>query len=215
MSVVGDLERLIDDLYPYRWPLAIGVVLALVALGIVAYRRGWHRTVRRHPRAAIVTVAAMLAIGSPVGAYTLSPLWTRSTLEEASPLVGVVASPGAETLPAAAGMAPRIVQQGTFSGADEFHFGSGRALLIETAPGVFMLRFEEFSIRNGPGLHVYLSPDADGYTENSLEIGRLKATDGAFNYDLPAGTDLSRYRSVVVWCKPFSVLFATAPLAAE
>ena len=29
-------------------------------------------------------------------------------------------------------------------------------------------------------------PDADGYTDDALELGKLKATDGAFGYDLPA-----------------------------
>jgi hypothetical protein len=35
---------------------------------------------------------------------------------------------------------------------------------------------------------------------------------GNQNYDIPAGTDLSRYQSVVIYCKPFHVVFATATL---
>jgi len=42
-----------------------------------------------------------------------------------------------------------------------------------------------------------------------------KATDGPFNYEVPAGTDVSQFKSAIVWCRRFSVLFAAAPLAAD
>ena len=108
---------------------------------------------------------------------------------------------------------PAVVATGSFHGSDDFHFGRGTATIVETAPGRYRLRFADFSVRNGPDLFVYLSPSADGYADGSLELGRLKATDGAFGYDLPAGTDPADFASAVVWCKQFSHLFATAPLA--
>lgn len=107
----------------------------------------------------------------------------------------------------------QAIAQGEFHGADDFHFGEGQALLIETAPDTYTLRFENFSVLNGPDLYVYLSPSPDGYVDGALELGKLKGTDGAFNYDVPAGTDVSRFESAVVWCKAFSVLFAHATLA--
>jgi hypothetical protein len=100
---------------------------------------------------------------------------------------------------------------GTFRGADEFHFGNGTATLLETAPGTWTVRFEGFSVRNGPDLYVYVSPDAGGYVDASIELGRLRATDGSFNMDLPAGADPTGAASVVIWCKQFAVLFAVAP----
>ena len=45
-----------------------------------------------------------------------------------------------------------------------------------------------------------------------VELGKLKGTDGDQNYDVPAGLDLSKYRAVTIWCRRFSVNFATAPL---
>jgi hypothetical protein len=108
---------------------------------------------------------------------------------------------------------PVVAAQGEFQGADDFHFGRGTALLIESAPDTYVLRFEEFSVRNGPDLFVYLSTAPNGYSEDALLLGELKGTDGAFNYDVPPGTDVSRFKSAVVWCKSFSVLFATATLA--
>jgi hypothetical protein len=101
-----------------------------------------------------------------------------------------------------------------FSGADEFHFGRGTARLIETEPGRYVLRFEDFSVRNGPDLFVYLSPDPAGYADDAVELGRLRATDGSFNTAVPDGIDVTTARSVVIWCREFAVLFAVAPLEA-
>ncbi len=108
--------------------------------------------------------------------------------------------------------APRVVSSGEFKGTDDFHFGRGTATLVETAPGEYRLRLADFSVRNGPDLFVYLSPAADDYTKGSLELGRLKATDGSFNYTLPQGGDPAHFKSALIWCKQFSHLFAVARL---
>src|SRR3990172_7097673 len=228
MTIFGDLERLIaEDLYPYRWPITIAFVLAIAAAAVLAYRLGWHMIAWRHRLATGVIAAVLLAVAIPAGDYLLSPLWERSHLEEESPLVMApddmggsdAATPTAEaqSSPAAPDepatpFEPRVTRSGEFRGADDFHFGRGKALLIETGPGVYTLRFEEFSVRNGPDLFVYLSPSADGNAEGSINLGGLKATDGAFNYDVPDGTDLTRFQSAIVWCRQFSVLFAVSPL---
>jgi hypothetical protein len=228
MTIFGDLERLIaEDLYPYRWPITIAFVLAIAAAAVFAYRMGWHMIAWRHRLATGVIAAVLLAVAIPAGDYLLSPLWERSHLEEDSPLVMASddmggsdsATPTAKPQPSPAAtdeptppFEPRVTHSGEFSGADDFHFGRGKALLIETEPGVYTLRFEEFSVRNGPDLFVYLSPSAEGNAEGAINLGGLKATDGAFNYDVPDGTDLARFKSAIVWCRQFSVLFAVAPL---
>jgi hypothetical protein len=228
MTILGDLERFVaEELYPYRWPITIGLVIALAGAVAFGWRRGWHRVAWRHKLATGVVAAAVLAVAVPAGDYFLSPLWERSFLEEASPLVmdgrdnpptggpstDSPLTPEPTAAPSGVSFQPRVVYEGEFMGADDFHFGRGKALLIETATGVYTLRFEEFSVRNGPDLFVYLSPSTEGKAEGSLKLGALKATDGAFNYDVPAGTDLSGFKSAIVWCDPFSVLFAVAPLA--
>ena len=111
--------------------------------------------------------------------------------------------------------APVTIATGEFSGTDDFHFGNGTATIIELEPGRYHLRLEDFSVRNGPDLFVYLSPEPDAYHEDALELGRLKATDGSFGYDLPAGADPDAYRSAIIWCKQFAHLFATAPFDAS
>jgi len=240
VSIFGDLERFLsEDLYPYRWPLAIGLLVAAAFLLLVAYRQGWHRWIWRHRLTSAVIAIPLMAIVA-VGGYPLvSPLFTRNTVCEASPIAGAGAgsekcqdqaalastekptpASSAGSTPAPATTAPtdppsfeaRALLKGQFRNADSFHTGSGDAIIIETLPETYTLRFENFSVRNGPDLYVYLSPDADGYTDDSLELGVLKGTDGAFNYELPAGTDISQYKSALVWCKAFSVLFTVAPL---
>ncbi len=131
-----------------------------------------------------------------------------------APASGTAAATDEPPASAAPAFAARVVTQGQFFGADDFHFGEGDALLIETAPGQYTLRFENFSVRNGPDLFAYLSSDPAGFSDDGINLGTLKATDGAFNYDVPAGTDVSRFKSAIVWCKSFEVLFAAATFAA-
>ncbi|MAF59790.1 hypothetical protein CL631_03025 [bacterium] len=42
-----------------------------------------------------------------------------------------------------------------------------------------------------------------------LLLGKLKRNKGSQNYEIPEGTDLSKYASVVVYCYPFNVVFLT------
>jgi hypothetical protein len=214
MSIFGDLERVMADLYPYRVPITISLLVALAVVLWFAYRSGWHLFVVRHKLASGVVAVALLVVAIPLGNYLLSPLWERSFIEEASP-IAVASELGAPTQPGATGDAgaPGAPDAPVaITGVDDFHFGEGTALLIETAPGEYTLRFEDFSVRNGPDLFVYLSPDADGYADGAINLGELKATDGAFNYEIPPDVDVSRFNSAVVWCKQFAVEFASAPL---
>jgi hypothetical protein len=167
----------------------------------VGHRRGWFAAAWRRRRLLAAIGIPILLVLTPVAWYLGSPLFIRSELNE---------PPGAASSPAF-DREGRILASGDFRGADEFHFGRGRALILES-DGHLTLRFEEFSVRNGPDLYVYLSPSPDDYADEVLELGPLKATDGSFNYEIPAGTDVSSYRSAIVWCKPFEVLFASAPL---
>ncbi len=211
MNWIGDLERAFaTNLYPLRVPIAIGLLAAFVVAVYVARRRGWFAAARRHPARTTVLAIAVLAIGVPVGWYLGSPLFIRTALVEPAPIASDVA-PAASSAPAAAAdLTP--ARTGTFTGTDDFHFGNGTAKLIETSPGAWTVRFENFSVRNGPDLYVYLSPDPAGYGDGVVELGALKATDGNYNMDVPAGTDVSGIHSVVIWCKEFAVQFAVAPL---
>jgi electron transfer DM13 len=227
MEWLGELERAFaTSLYPLRVPIAIGLVLGLIGFVAIAKRRGWFAAARRHPTRAIGLVLALLVVGGPVAWYLGSPLFIRTALVEPAPTIASTPDPGAPDPTSAissdvpASQAPTQAppttappRSGSFTGADDFHFGRGTATLIETEPGRFIVRFEDFSVRNGPDLYVYLSPDPGGYAKGAVELGRLKATDGEFNTKVPAGTAVTKLRSVVIWCKQFAVQFAVAPLA--
>jgi hypothetical protein len=45
-----------------------------------------------------------------------------------------------------------------------------------------------------------------------LDLGSLKGNVGDQNYALPADFDPTLYKSVVIYCQPFRVIFATATL---
>lgn len=110
---------------------------------------------------------------------------------------------------------PKILKQGDFIDADFFHKGKGRAIILGYPDGKKILRFENFEIINGPDLYIYLSqttaPTGDlGSLGNYIDLGRLKGNIGDQNYELTE--DINDFKSVVIWCKKFGVLFPYAVL---
>jgi hypothetical protein len=108
------------------------------------------------------------------------------------------------------------VAQSEFVSADNLHQGSGSATIYQQGDQR-VLRFEDFSVTNGPDLHVILtkhpSPaDRSDVGEDYIDLGSLKGNLGNQNYEIPDDVDLSDYQSVVIYCVPFHVVFATATL---
>ncbi len=100
------------------------------------------------------------------------------------------------------------------------HKGMGQATIYQLADGKRVLRFTNFETSNGPDVHVYLVASKDASDSETVkqagfvELGALKGNVGDQNYELASDLDLSKYRAVTIWCKRFSVNFATAPLSA-
>jgi len=105
------------------------------------------------------------------------------------------------------------VKTGSFQ--DVAHHGSGMVSLIRYDAG-HIIRFENLDVLNGPDLRVLLSRNSDVGSSDDLgeylELGKLKGNKGNQNYTVPAGTDLSEYNSVIIYCKPFRVVFNSANL---
>lgn len=119
------------------------------------------------------------------------------------------------TSPGTAGGAGVTTARGTFRDGDPGHEGSGTVDVQRLADGRFNVFLKDFSVTNGPELWVVLSTSADGsYADGDLFLEKLKANNGSQNYLAPPGVDLSAYRSVIIWCRPFRVTFARAPLEA-
>ena len=113
---------------------------------------------------------------------------------------------------------PSAVKSGSFRDADSFHRGSGSAVVYRLPDGSHVLRLEEFRVTNGPDLRVLLAahPDPEGRSDvqgpGYVELGRLKGNIGNQNYTVPDEVNVSAQMSVVIYCKPFSVIFSVAPL---
>jgi electron transfer DM13 len=178
----------------------------------------------RAVRGAAIVAGIVLVI---VGWYLGSPLFIRTSANEATPSAASQVTPSPsmnepfprETL-GSIGPTPRVVAtidvaRGELQFVDSLHNGKGPVILLRVGDR-HVLRFENVAITNAPDVHVYLSRDRGGkWTEStSLYLGPLKATNGSFNYDVPAGTDVAPFKSVVVWCRAFSVLVTWADLTA-
>jgi hypothetical protein len=111
---------------------------------------------------------------------------------------------------------PVVISSGKFHSVA--HPGKGDAIVSRLEDGSHVLRLENLDIFNGPALYVYAvdAPDAnDNETVEEagfLNLGPLKGNQGSQTYKLPAQFVPEKHRSISVWCKRFSVNFATAPL---
>jgi hypothetical protein len=112
---------------------------------------------------------------------------------------------------------PLEVARGEFVSLD--HGTRGRLRVLELGDRSRYVRLEDLDTSNGPDLYVYLSTnpvhgDEGGFDDHVVNLGRLKGNKGDQNYALPAGTDLNRFASVVIWCNRFDSAFGAAALTA-
>ncbi len=107
---------------------------------------------------------------------------------------------------------------GKFHG--KVHKTEGRATIYQESDGKLVLRLTNFKTSNGPDVHVILvattdaMDDANFLKDNTekLELGKLKGNEGDQNYEIPAGTDLTKFRAVSIYCERFNANFGAAPL---
>jgi Electron transfer DM13 len=110
------------------------------------------------------------------------------------------------------------LETGSFHG--KVHSTSGRATIYREADGKLILRLTNFKTSNGPDVHVILiaAKDADDDANflksdtKRVELGTLKGNEGDQNYEIPAGTDLSKFQTVSIYCERFNANFGAAPL---
>ena len=189
-----------------------------------------------------VWFGAGLVIGIPVvafGWWLLAPLFLDTEVNEEFPLTENATIPSnisqseAETvmmtmakvetkmdeaMPKEMMEAPNVVvKSGNFQDGDSFHKGEGKATIYKLADGSHVLRFEDFKVTNGPDLRVLLVKSANPQGRGDLdagyeELGKLKGNIGNQNYTISGSIDADGYGSIVIYCKPFHVVFSVAPL---
>ena len=125
-----------------------------------------------------------------------------------------------EAMPATSGSSKmEAIESGIFYGVA--HPTEGTATIYRMGDGTLLLRFTNFTTSNGPNVHVYLvtadePKDSETVQHSSfIDLGPIKGNIGDQNYTLSPDVDLSKYRSVSVWCKRFSYNFGTAPLISD
>lgn len=145
-----------------------------------------------------VTHGLFLAIGVALGIYLLPILTAPPSLDR-----GVLA----ETA--------RSAQfEAAFSrdlkGSDFLHWGEGK---VSISPAKIV---HEGRLSPGPDYKLYLVPnfveDEASFLalkERSLRVGDVKTFDG-FLVDVPAGTDIAAYTTVLVWCEAFGEFITAA-----
>ncbi|MCO6383748.1 MAG: DM13 domain-containing protein [Vannielia sp.] len=154
---------------------------------------------------ALLIAAPSFLLGAVVGAafwYLASPLWIDRVVNES-----LVTGEGVT-----------LLAEGRFRDADAAHRGTGTARLVSLPGGRIEVQLTEFEVTNGPDLELWLSdaPDpqsaADVTSGQWVSLGLLKGNIGDQSYALPPSIKPEAYRSVVVWCEQFGVLFSPAPL---
>ena len=78
--------------------------------------------------------------------------------------------------------------------------------------GARKLTFTEFDVDPGAKVEVWLTRD-ESDVDDRVELGGLKGNVGDQQYEIPADADLGAYDTVVLYCTPFTVRIAVAPLA--
>jgi len=95
---------------------------------------------------------------------------------------------------------------------------NGSWSLVHRGDKTFVKFSDNFRTKNGPDLKVFLSPisaeEANGRNAvaGSLKLGVLKNNKGGQEYEIPAGTDLSKYSTILVHCEAYSVLWGGGAL---
>ena len=163
-------------------------------------------------------VAAPTVAAVVVAAPTVAPaLPAAVAVVEVAPTVAPALPTAAPAQPTAIAE-PVALASGSFTRIDSLHAAEGTAIIYQLPDGSRVLRLENFSAQNGPDLYVSLSghpmprSNAETFDSGYVELERLKANQGNQNYALPAELDLAALKSVVIYCKAFSVVFSTAEL---
>ena len=179
-------------------------------------------------------IGAALAVSAVVGGALVFQPWllfidvrvddeipaaVATATPEPTPAASASVEPGEQITPAPPA-GPVDLLTGSFISHE--HTTSGSVRVIENPDGTRQLALVGLETSNGPGVHVWLSAGpvvegtdgwftAAGYEH--IDLGPIKGNIGDQLYDIPADVDLTVFRTVVLWCVPFSVSFGAAALS--
>lgn len=111
---------------------------------------------------------------------------------------------------------PMVALTGTFVAAEQPTSGIAR-IINENGQRYLVLDSGFKTSSQGPDLHVVLDPtDKPPMQYKDLtryvNLGRLQKYTGEQRYPIPATIDLSKFKSVAIWCRMANATFGYAPL---
>lgn len=190
-------------------------------------KRQWKTTRKRRHGGVIVAIAVSALVGFVIILAITRP-WLAfidvrvdETLPSQAPVVHESAEPGDNTESPRASPLPVLVDLASGSFISHEHETTGTVRIIQHADGTRVLAIKNLSTTNGPDVRVWLSTSpvvegVDGWSiaggAEYVDLGPMKGNLGNQLYDIPAEVDLSLYKSVALWCLPFSVSFGAAQL---
>jgi hypothetical protein len=214
--------------------LALGVLVALlgglwIAAGLlaptyltsIAFGVAWFviasfllgRAVKRRPDLKWWVRGTFLATAAACAAAFAWTSLRDKTVNEQVP-VGVPASKVTAAKGAARPPQNVALASGPFKVADEGN-ARGTATVVRRSAGDRVLTLTHFAVNNGPDLRVYLAPGNGKDVGDRIDLGGLKGNKGNQKYNVPKSADIGKYRTVVIWCRSFTVAFARATIRPE
>lgn len=95
---------------------------------------------------------------------------------------------------------------------------AGTWKIEEQGGKAYVVLSDDFKTRSAPDLKIFLSPteakSANGKnaTKGSVLVGELPKSKGAVRLEVPAGVDVTTFKSILLHCEQYSKLWAAAPL---
>jgi Electron transfer DM13 len=160
---------------------------------------------------ALPVLGTFLVTAVGVGGYLVYKSSVDKVVDEQVAVAGPQAAPaggGGDTTASAKNVA---LGDGRFTSGE--HETMGTATLIRLGEGGTVLTLTEFETSPGPDLRVYLVTGSADDHGDVIDLGGLKGNKGNQQYEVPASVDPERHRTVVIWCRAFSVAFGSASLA--
>ena len=88
---------------------------------------------------------------------------------------------------------------------------TGTATLDNSGSTAVLTFDSDFQTQYGPGLYVYLSPNANN-VNGGVDLGKIKSTSGEQSYNIPSNVNPDDFDHVIIFCQPFRVPFGSANL---
>lgn len=96
--------------------------------------------------------------------------------------------------------------------------GEGTARIYDTGNGNRLIRLEDFFVTINSDLEIRLSELPAPKSTDEVEkapfkvVAPLKATVGSMNYEVPKDVDVTKYKSIVIWCEITRNAYAAATI---